>query len=66
MVSIKFVLFYIDVRVYFPFGNLGQVWYLIVSILDLCCLFYFYTCAMVLSHVLVHMFSRTTIRTVNT
>ena len=26
----------------FPFGILGQVWYLIVSILDPCCLSYFY------------------------
>ena len=26
----------------FPFGILGQVWYLIVSIPDLCCLSYFY------------------------
>ena len=25
----------------FPFGILGQVWYLIVSILDPCCLSYF-------------------------
>ena len=25
----------------FPSGNLGQVWYLIVSIPDLCCLSYF-------------------------
>ena len=25
----------------FPFGILGQVWYLIVSIPDLCCLSYF-------------------------
>ena len=26
----------------FPFGILGQVWYLIVSIPDPCCLFYFH------------------------
>ena len=26
----------------FAFGILGKVWYLIVSIPDLCCLFYFY------------------------
>ena len=26
----------------FPFGILGQVWYLIVSIPDPCCLSYFY------------------------
>ena len=26
----------------FPFGILGQVWYLIVSILDPCCFSYFY------------------------
>ena len=25
----------------FPCGILGQVWYLIVSITDLCCLYYF-------------------------
>ena len=31
------------VVVTFPFGILGQVWYLIVSIPDLCCLFYFQT-----------------------
>ena len=29
------------VFVTFPCGILGQVWYLIVSIPDLCCLFYF-------------------------
>ena len=28
--------------VIFSFGILGQVWYLIVSILDPCCLSYFY------------------------
>ena len=28
----------------FPFGILGQVWYLIVSIPDPCCLSYFVTC----------------------
>ena len=27
--------------VFFPFGILGQVWYLIVSIPDSCCLLYF-------------------------
>ena len=32
--------FYCDV-VTFPFGIQGQVWYLIVSIFDLCCLSYF-------------------------
>ena len=30
------------VFVTFPFGILGQVWYLIVSIPDPCCLSYFY------------------------
>ena len=27
----------------FPFGILGQVWYLIISIPDPCCLSYFYS-----------------------
>ena len=35
-----FVMFYC-VFVTFPYGILGQVWYLIVSIPDLCSLFYF-------------------------
>ena len=30
-------------NVTFPFGILGQVWYLVVSILDPCCLSYFET-----------------------
>ena len=30
------------VFVTFPYGILGQVWYLIVSIPDLCCLSYFF------------------------
>ena len=33
----------------FPFGILGQVWYLIVSIPDPCCLSYFHTCVHVVS-----------------
>ena len=32
---------FIVIFVTFPFGILGQVWYLIVSIPDLCCLSYF-------------------------
>ena len=36
------------VVVTFPFGILGQMWYLIVSIPDLCCLFYFLTVRIVL------------------
>ena len=36
------------VVVTFPFGILGQVWYLIVSIPDICPLFYFYTVCIVL------------------
>ena len=35
-----FVMF-IMIFVTFPFGILGQVWHLIVSISDLCCLSYF-------------------------
>ena len=34
-------LVYCDI-VTFQFGSLGQVWYLIVSIPDACCLSYFY------------------------
>ena len=36
------------VDVTFPFGILGQVWYLIVSIPDLCPLSYFHTACIVL------------------
>ena len=36
------------VVVTFPFGILGQVWYLIVSIPDLCSLSYFHTVRIVL------------------
>ena len=36
------------VFVTFPFGILGQVWYLIVSIPDLCSLSYFHTVRIVL------------------
>ena len=36
-----FVMFFCDF-VTFPFGNLRQVWYLIVSIADPCCLSYCY------------------------
>ena len=36
------------VIVAFPFGILGQVWYLIVSIPDLCILSYFHTLSIVL------------------
>ena len=36
------------VIVIFPFSILGQVWYLIVSILDLCPLSYFHTVRVVL------------------
>ena len=39
------------VIVTFPFGILGQVWYLIVSIPDLCPLSYFHTVRIVL-HIL--------------
>ena len=35
-----FVMFNSDF-VPFPCGTLGQLWYLIISIPDLCCLFYF-------------------------
>ena len=35
----------------FPFGIHGQVWYLIVSIPDPCCLSYFYTCTNVSAHI---------------
>ena len=38
---LSFVMFYC-VFVTFPCGILGQVWYLIVSIPDLCCLSYFF------------------------
>ena len=41
-----FALFYVMfscVFVTFPYGVLGQVWYLIVSILDICLLLYFVT-----------------------
>ena len=39
----------LTVSCYFPIGILGQVWYLIVSIPDLCTLTYFYASANVIS-----------------
>ena len=38
------------VFVTFPCGILGQLWSLIVSILDLCCLSYLYKCCYILVH----------------
>ena len=38
---------------HFPIGILGQVWYLIVSIPDLCTLTYLYTLAEILSKIFV-------------
>ena len=40
LLALLYVMFYC-VFINFPYGVLGQVWYLIVSILDICLLPYF-------------------------
>ena len=46
------------VFVTFPYGILGQVWYLIVSIPDLCCLSYFLTTTFFLYFLTIFGYSR--------